>query len=266
VLIVYLLARALRWLLGWLREIWFTRIRRPPVPPGLVIGELADATGEEGSPAARVVGQALTEQLVTWNSATPPELRTPLQVDGLNRPGLAWLRALWEQLFPPRRAYRLTSVLSGKQPGPYRLSLDRLDLRSNRIDAGRTFESGAETPAQAFRELGMTAAFWARDPAGMEGTPGLLEMPARAAGLTGAARRVQPTPAQTANEALKLLAQVRAQVQGINVDYATAPRALEEAQSLIERLPAASVLRAELQAAVDDLWRQVQPGWGGSLQ
>jgi hypothetical protein len=264
VLGLYLAAKALRWLLGWLREVWFTRIRRPPVPPGLVIGELADATGEEGSPAARVAAQALTEQLVTWNSAAPPELRTPLQIDGLNRPGLAWVRALWEQVFPPRRAYRLTGVLSGKQPGPYRLSLDRLDLRSNRIDAGRTFESGAETPAQAFRELGSTAAFWARDPLGMEGTPGLLEMPARPAGLTGAARGgVQPTAAQTANEALKLLAQVRAQVQAVNVDYPTAPHALEEAEALIEQLPAASVLRAELQLAADDLWRQVQPGRAG---
>jgi hypothetical protein len=266
VLTLYLAARALRWLLGWLREFWFTRIRRPPVPPGLVIGELADATGEEGSPAARVVAQALTEQLVTWNSAAPPELQTPLQTDGLNRPGLAWVRALWEQVFPPRRAYRLSGVLSGKQPGPYRLALDRLDLRSNRVDASRTFESGAQTPAQAFRELGMTAAFWARDPLGMEGTPGLLEMPARAAGLTGAAHsEEQPTPAQTAGEALKLLAQVLAQVQGINVDYTTAPHVLEEAQSLIEQLPAASKLRADLQLAADDLWRQVQPGRAGHV-
>jgi hypothetical protein len=259
-LALYLAARALRWLLSWLRELWFTRIRKPPVPPGLVIGEIIDATGEDSCPAARVAVQALTEQLVIWNSAAPRGLRTPLQVDGLNRPGLAWVRALWEQIFPPRRAYRLTGLLAGKQPGPYRLSLDRVDLRSNRVDASRTFESGAETPAQAFRELGSTAAFWAHDPLGMEGMPGLLEMPARA-GLTGAARSgVQPTPTQTANEALRLLAQVRAQVQGINVDYATAPHTLDEAQTLIERLPAGSVLRGELQLAADDLLRAVQPG------
>lgn len=261
VLLLYLLAKGLRWLLCWLREIWFTRFRKPPVEPGLLIGKLTDATGEEGSPACRAVAQALTEQLVTWNSAVQAALRKPVQVDGLDRPGLAWLRALWDQVFPPRRAYRLTGALSGKQPGPYRLSLDRLDLRSNRVDASRTFESSAETPVQALRELGMTAAFWARDPTGMEATPGMLEMPARALGLTGAARTgSQPTPAQISNEVLKLLGQVRAQVKLASVDYSSAPHVLEEAQALVEQLPAASKLRADLQSATDELWRQVQPG------
>ena len=261
VLVLYLLAKGLRWLLCGLREVWFTRIRKPPVGPGLLIGELADATGEAGSPASRVVTQALTEQLVTWNSAVQADLWKPVQADGLDRPGLAWLRALWDQVFPPRRAYRLTGVLAGKQPGPYRLSLDRLDLRSNRVDASRTFESSAETPGQALRELGMTAAFWARDPLGMEATPGLLEMPARALGLTGAARTgTPPTPAQISNEALKLLGQVRAQVKLGSVDYSSAPHVLEEVQALVEQLPASSKLRADLQSATDDLWRQVQPG------
>jgi len=35
---------------------------------------------------------------------------------------------------------------------------------------------------------------------------------------------------------------------------------LEEAQALVEQLPASSKLRADLQSATDDLWRQVQPG------
>jgi hypothetical protein len=261
VLVLYLLAKGLRWLLGALREIWFTRIRKPPVGLGLLIGELADATGEEGSRASKGVAQALTEQLVAWNTTVQAELWNPVQVDGLDRPGLAWLRALWDQVFPARRAYRLTGVVSGKQPGPYRISLNRTDLRSNRVDASRTFESNAEMPEQAFRELGMTAAFWARDPSGMEGTPGMLEMPARAPGLTGAARgEMQPTPAQTANEALKRMGQVRAQVKLGGVDYPAAPHTLEEAQALVEQLPATSQLRADLRSAIDDLWRQVQPG------
>jgi hypothetical protein len=261
VLVLYLLAKGLRWLLDWLREVWCTRFRKPPAAPGLLIGELLDATGDEESPASRVVAQALTEQLVVWNAAVPADLWNPIRTDALDRPGTAWLRALWEQVFPPRRAYKLTGVLSGKQPGPYRLSLNRLDLRSNRIDAGHTFESSAETPGQAFRELGMTAAFWARDPVGMEGTPGMLEMPARAPGLTGAAcTGAQPTAAQIANEALKLMARVQAQVKLVSVDYPTAPQALDEAQALIEQLPAASKLRVDLQSAADDLRRQVQPG------
>jgi hypothetical protein len=261
VLLLYLLALALRWLLGGLREIWFTRIRKPPVGLGLLIGELADATGEEGPRASKGVAQTLTEQLVGWNTAVQAELRSPVQMDRLDRPGLAWLRALWEQVFPPRRAYRITGVVSGKQPGPYRLSLSRADLRSNKIDASRTFESNAETPEQACRELGSTAAFWARDPSGMEGAPGLLEMPARAPGLTGAARgELQPTPTQIAGEALKRMGQVRAQVRQGGVDYPAAPHTLEEAQALVEVLPAASQLRADLQSAIDDLWRHVQPG------
>jgi hypothetical protein len=257
VLALYLSAKGLRWLLGWLREVWCTRIRKPPAAPGLLIGELADATGEEGSPASRVVAQALTEQLVAWNAAMPADLWGPVQTDGLDRPGLAWLRALWDQVFPPRRAYKLTGVLSGERPGPYRLSLDRLDLRSNRVDASHTFESSAETSGQACRELGMTAAFWARDPVGMEGTPEMLEMPARAPESTGVA---QPTPAQIAHEALKLLGRVRAQVVLVSVDYPAAPQALDEAQDLIEQLPASSKLRADLQSTADDLRRHVQPG------
>jgi hypothetical protein len=260
VLAFYLLARALRWLLDWLREIWFGRIRKPPVGPSLLIGEFVDAAGEE-STASRIAAQALSEQLVAWNAAVPAGLRSPVQVDSLDRPGLAWLRALWGQVFPPRRAYRISGVLYGKLPGPYRLSVDRLDLRANRIEASRTFESSAETASQAFREMGATAAFWARDPVGAEGWPGLLEMPARAPGLTGSTRTgSQPTPTQVAGEALKLLGQVRAQVKLESVDYSGAPHVLEAAQALVEQLPAGSKLRAELQSATDDLWRQVQPG------
>jgi hypothetical protein len=187
VLALYLSAKGLRWLLGWLREIWCTRVRKPPTAPGLLLGDLVDATGDEGSPASRVVAQALTEQLVAWNAAVSADLCTPVRTDGLDRPGTAWLRALWDQVFPARRAYRLTGVLSGKQPGPYRLSLDRLDLRSGRIDASRTFERSAEMPSQAFRELGTTAAFWARNPVGMESTPGCWRC-RPATGLAGSER------------------------------------------------------------------------------
>jgi hypothetical protein len=260
-LMFYLFAKALRWLLDWLREIWCTRIRKPPLAPGLLIGELVEATGEEESRASRVVAQALTEQLVAWNAAVHAELQGPVQTDSLDQPGLTWLRAIWDQVFPPRRAYKLSGVLSGKQPGPYRLSLDRLDIRSNRVDASHTFESSAETPGQAYSELGITAAFWARDPAGMEGTPGILEMPARAPGLTGGTRTgAQPTATQIASEALKLLGQVRAQVKLASVDYPAAPHTLDAAQALIEQLPTAAKLRADLQSAIDDLWQQVQPG------
>jgi hypothetical protein len=53
---------------------------------------------------------------------------------------------------------------------------------------------------------------------------------------------------------------VRAQVKLGRVDYPTAPHILDQAQALIEQLPDASELRADLQSTVDDLRRQVQPG------
>ncbi len=259
--VLYLAARGLRWLLSALREVWFTRVRRPPVRPGIIVGEFHGAPGEEGSQGSRVVAQALTEQLAAWNEAAAPGQENPILLDRLDTPGLAWLGALWHGITLPRRAYRVRGVLYGRHPGPYRLAADRIDLRSNRVDASRAFESSADAPAQAFRELGMAAAFWARDPVGMEGTPGLLEMPARAPGISGAARaEVGRTPIQIAAEALRLMGLVRAQVKAENVDYTTAPRALDEAQALIEQLPAAAALRHDLQTALDDLWRRVQPG------
>jgi hypothetical protein len=152
-------------------------------------------------------------------------------------------------------------MLHGKQPGPYRLSLERVDLRTKKVDASHTFESGADAPGQAFRELGMTPAFWVRDPSGMEASPGMLEMPAKAQGLSTNARpATEPTPAQIASDALKLLGSVRQQVKLGSVDYTSAPRSLTEAQALIEQLPATAKLRQDLQSAIDDLWQAVQPG------
>ncbi len=258
VLLVYLSARGLRWLLSVVRELWFTRVKRPPVQPGFVIGDFQNATGDDSLQGPQIVGQALTEQLVRWNEAVPAELRQAVRVDALQIAGLGWLRTLWRQVFLPERAFRVSGVLLGKQPGPYRLSVDRLDLRSGAVDASYTFETNADPrgPAQAFRELATTAAFWLRDPAGMQAFPQAMGAPSRAPADQAPG---PPGPIQLAGEALKLLAVVRHSIRGA-VDYSVQPRSLNDAQGLIERLPEKSSLRQALQSSLDDLRRQVQPG------
>ena len=91
----------------------------------------------------------------------------------------------------------------GGEADHYRLAVERLNLRTHRVDASRTFESFAGSSADAFRALAMTAALWLRDPLGMEATPETLAGPS-----TDAA----PTPTQTAFATLDVLTPVRLQV------------------------------------------------------
>jgi hypothetical protein len=139
----------------------------------------------------------------------------------------------------------ITGLLLGDQPGPYRLSVERLDLRTNSVSAAHTFEARGTSPETAFRMMAETAAYWLRDPRGMERTPGLL---------------ADFDAIRAASAAVALLIPVRQQVNAERVDYATAPRALDTAQALVNELPAGSSLRADLQATVDDLRAKVQPG------
>jgi hypothetical protein len=261
VLLVYLLARGLRWVFFSLRELWFVRVRRPPVCPSLLIGPFVSATGDEAFRGPEIVVQALTEQLISWNGAVQEELRVPVTIDRLESAGMAWLSVLWQWILPAPRAYKVTGVLLGNRPGPYALSVDRLDMRNNRVDASHTFEGNADTPGQAFRQMAMTAAFWVRDPVGLEASPGMMEVPVRVAGLSGiAGAAATPTPTQLAGEVLKLMGTVRQQANRGTVDYSVSPRALNEVQALLDRLPPGSDLRQDLQSALDDLRRTVQPG------
>ena len=257
IVLACLLVLGLRWLLAAVRELWFTRAQRPPVPPKLLIGDFVNATGDDEFQGSKIVGQALAEQLVRWNEAVQPELQQPVEVDALAAAGLGWLRTLWRQIVLPERAYRATGVLFGKRPGPYRLSVDRLDLRTRAVDASYTFETYAETPGQAFRDMAAAAALWLRDPLGMQAYPLAMAVPPRAAGMSEPSA---PGPLQVAGEALKLMASIRQQIVRGTVDYTAAPRSLNEAQALIQRLPADSSLRRDLQSSLDDLRRHVQPG------
>jgi len=246
---VYGLLRVLRWLFVRLRDWWAMRLRplfgQPPRHPSVAMGAFVDATGDPNYIETEIVAQTIEETLARWNAAVAPELRTPVHSRPLDRAGLSWLGTLWAQVTPPPRGYHVTGLLLGGPEGPHRLSVERLDLRSNCVDAAHSFESEGE-PAEAFRAMAEAAAYWLRDPRGMEGAPETLEVAA------GAPR--------VASEVVALLIPVRQQVTLESVEYPGAPQALDAAQARLATLPAGSSLRADLQASVDDLRAQVQPG------
>jgi hypothetical protein len=195
--------------------------------------------------------QTIEESLVRWNRAMPAALQTPVLLRPLDMVGLGRLSALWAQVSTPFRGYLASGLLLGGETDLCRLSVERLDWRTHRVDASHTFEGSAETSADAFRELARVAALWLRDPLGMEETPEQLAGPGEDAA---------PTPAQVAFAALDVLAPVRLQVDSESVQYPAAPRALDQAQALVNQLLPGSSLRRDLQVAVDDLRAKVQPG------
>jgi hypothetical protein len=252
--LLYAALRIFRRFFGWLRELWFTRLRpllgMPPIAPGIAVGEFTEATEVPGYVGAEIVMQTVEESLVRWNRAVPPALQTPVLLRPLDMVGLSRLNALWAQVSTPFRGYLASGLLLGGETEGCRLSVERLDWRTHRVDASHTFEGSAATCAEAFRELARVAALWLRDPLGMEETPEQL------AGPGGSV----PTPAQIAFAALDVLAPVRLQVDAEEVAYPAAPKALDEAQALVNQLPPGSSLRRDLQSAVDDLRGRIQPG------
>ncbi len=253
--LVYAVLRVVRWAVGQLREFWAMRIRpllgRSPQRPGIIVGEFVDGTGLADYVVTDMVSQTIEEHLVRWNAAAPAALRTPVVAHRLDRAGLNWLGALWAQVSPPPRAYLASGLVLGQSSGPFQLSVQRTNLHTARVDAGHTF-AATGMPSEIFRELAGIAAYWLRDPSGMEGTPDLLAVvPA-----DGATQH----PLRVADQILDLLIPVRQQVERGAVDYRAAPRALDEAQALVSTLPAGSSLRQDLQAIVDDLRTAVQPG------
>ncbi len=253
--LLFALLRLLRWFFAWLREFWLMRLRprfgMDPVAPGIALGEFTEALAVPGYVDSEIVMQTIEESLVRWNRAVPAGLQTPVLLRPLDMVGLGQLSALWARVSTPPRGYLASGLLLGDEAGPYRLAVERIDLRTHRVDASRTFESLGATSADAFHALAMTAALWLRDPLGMEATPETL---------AGASADAAPTPPQIAFAALDILTPVRLQVDAESVDYPAAPQALDAAQVLVNRLPAGSSLRRDLQAAVDDLRASVQPG------
>ncbi len=184
--LLFVALRLLRWFFGWLREFWLTRLRprlgMAPVAPGIALGEFTEALAEPGYVDSEIVTQTIEESLVRWNRAMPPQLQTPVMLRPLDMVGLGRVSALWTRISTPPRGYLTSGLLLGGEADRYRLAVERLDLRTHRVDASRTFESFAGSSADAFRALAMTAALWLRDPLGMEATPETLAGPSAGAG------------------------------------------------------------------------------------
>lgn len=255
-LALFALAESIRRGLFVVREFFYLRVlpslHRPARGRPYLIGEFTDATGLPGFQGARIVSQALAEELLKWNqlvqAQTTPVEPTPF-VDLGN---IAWVKALWTWILPPPRAFRIEGVLLGDQPGAYKLAVQRTDLSTNTVDAVCTFESARPTPEAAFGEMAVAVAGWARHPRDFEASAAVER------GLRAVRGAGEPTPRSAREvyaEAVGLLLPIRQQLNLGAVDYTDARERLRQAEDLLKDLPTGSGLHADLQAIIADLRR-----------
>ena len=144
VVLVYLLASALRWLLYGARELWLMRIRlwfrRPAVQPGFLIGEFVNGLGDDSSNMPGIVTQALLEKLMQWNQLVQAREIPVEPSPALDLGGMGWLKIMWTWILPPARGYRVTGMLLQNPAGAYQLSVQRIALAHNRVDLSKTLE------------------------------------------------------------------------------------------------------------------------------
>ncbi len=259
VVLVYLAAAVLRWLLYWLREVWLLRVlplfKRPAVAPGFLIGDFSNGLGADGANVPGIVTQALSEKLVQWNQLVHAK-EVPVQPEAtLDLGGMGWLKILWSWVLPPARGYKLTGALLQDAKGAYQLSIQRTDLAHNRVDMSTTLARRGASPEDAFQKLAGEAAKWLVSPADMAASDAMLrgmrslrEVGADAALLT---------PSEIFDEALNLLLPVRQQVNLGAIDFAFARKQLTDAEGLLLQLPAGSSLRSDLSGVIADLRRAV---------
>jgi hypothetical protein len=269
ILLIYLLAQVIRWLLIEGREFWWMQavvrfgLRKEPVFPAFYMGEFADATQDKEFPGAKVVVQALTQVLVEWHQIVRPDAPPAVEpAPTLELGGMAWIKLLWSWIIPPPRAYKVTGALLGKPAGPYQLSISRASLARNRVDGSRTFgpQGGSGiAPEAAIRALASEARPWLIDPLDAAAAETVMRSGWLAKGGTGKMR----LPGQVIEEVVDELLPVRQQVTRETIDYPDARGRLQRAESLLAELPATSTLRAELHRAIADLRRSVQPGAAG---
>ncbi len=259
VLVLYLLAPGLRYVLIVLREFYCLRVRpllrRPALARPFLIGEFADATGLPNFGGSQIVAHTLSEKLLEWSELVQAKEVLVEPAPALDLSGMAWLRELWSWVFPPERAYKLEGVLMGNQPGAYRLAVQRTDLSANIIDASCTFESTQPVAEAAFREMAAAAARWALHPRDIAASAavqsGLRAQRSAGEGMPLSADEVLA-------EVIALLLPVRQQIgQGV-LDHAEARARLQQAERLIADLPPSSHLHAELNDVIAELRRAVQ--------
>ena len=144
VVLVYLLASALRWLLYGARELWLMRIRpwfgHPAVQPGFLIGEFINGLGDDSGNMPSIVTQALLEKLMQWNQLVQAREIPVEPSPALDLGGMGWLKIMWTWILPPARGYRVTGMLLQNPAGAYQLSVQRIALAHNRVDLSKTLE------------------------------------------------------------------------------------------------------------------------------
>jgi len=257
---LYFAAHLLRWVLYWLRELWYRRILpllgRPAVEPGYLIGHFTNTLGGAGENAAALVPFALADKLLAWNQLVQAK-EVPVEPDpALDLGGMAWLKVFWRWILPAPRGYRVTGALLPGARGAYRLAVQRIDLARNSVERSATFELAGTSPDIAYRDLAGEAAKWLVKPMDMESAAASMR------GLRSARSQGQPevlSPSEIFDQALALLLPVRQQVSQGAVDFGDARERLRQAVELLADLPPESSLRKDLEAVIADLRRQV-PG------
>jgi hypothetical protein len=256
VVLVYLLASALRWLLYGARELWLMRIRlwlrRPAVQPGFLIGEFVNGLGDDSGNMPRIVTQALLEKLVQAREI-------PLEPSpALDLGGMGWLKIMWTWILPPARGYRVTGMLLQNPAGAYQLSVQRIVLAHNRVDLSKTIEKRGASPDSAFRVMASEIAKWLVSPADMAASDAVAR--GMSAKRDVGEAEVVLTPSEVFDQALELLLPVRQQVNQGAVDFNFARKQLADGEQLLTQLPDSSQLRGDLQGVVTDLRKSVPAG------
>lgn len=258
-LALFALAEGIRRGLFAAREFFYLhvlpRLHRPARGRPYLIGEFTDATGLPGFQGARIVSQALAEELLKWNQLVQAQMTPVEPTPFVDLGNIAWVKALWTWILPPPRAFRIEGVLLGDQPGAYKLAVQRTDLSTNTVDAVCTFESNKPIPEAAFGEMAAAAAGWARYPRDFEASAAVER------GLRAVRSAAEPTPLSAREvyaEAVSLLLPIRQQLSLGAIDYSDARNRLGQAEALLNDLPTGSRFHADLQAIIADL-RRLQP-------
>ena len=262
VVLVYLLASALRWLLYGARELWLMRIRlwlrRPAVQPGFLIGEFVNGLGDDSGNMPSIVTQALLEKLMQWNQLVQAR-EIPLEPSpALDLGGMGWLKIMWTWILPPARGYRVTGMLLQNPAGAYQLSVQRIVLAHNRVDLSKTIEKRGASPDSAFRVMASEIAKWLVSPADMAASDAVAR--GMSAKRDVGEAEVVLTPSEVFDQALELLLPVRQQVNQGAVDFNFARKQLADGEQLLTQLPDGSQLRGDLQGVVTDLRKSVPAG------
>ena len=162
VVLVYLLANAIRWVLTALRELWYTKVlpwfKRPAIAPGFLIGEFTNGLGAGGDNATRIVPLVITEKLLAWNQLVQAK-EIPVEPEPrLDLGGMGWLKVLWSWILPPARGYKVTGALMMSDQGLYQLAVQRIGLARNAVDRSTVFEKAGASPDAVYRSLAGEAA------------------------------------------------------------------------------------------------------------